>query len=492
MQKYIEEQEFNLPGKHLKVTNVKLIDRTDENDFLVKEYTQPVYRGRYTASGNIFIIDAYVDNKALVIVSDAPMYANAKIKIGGGKLTFDSDGYEAVYSYCESDKANDTIRNYYRECYKGDIHKHGFTMSNTWGDRAMGNKLCHDFIKAEIDMAYKLGVDIVQIDDGWQIGNTKESLIVDENGGLTSFRKLDEEFWTLNNDKFPHGLKSLADYASDKGVILGLWFIPDSYNDFENRDRDIKLLEYWYKEWNIRYFKLDGVVISSRESEKNFIEFLDKLSKIGNDDISFNLDLTAGDRLGYLYGKEYGTIFVENRYTDWGNYYPHNTLKNLWMLSKYIPADKFQFEVLNCKRNADKYPNDPLAPFEYDIDYTFAAVMFSNPLIWMEMQNLADEEALRLQSIIKIFKEHRDNIFGSDIYQLGEMPDGTTFTGFYTKDYILVFREYNGNESDTYDFNLKVNDVELICSNTDIEYTLGDKFTVKFGKKRSYAFFKIK
>ena len=42
--------------------------------------------------------------------------------------------------------------------------------------------------------------------------------------------------------------------------------------------------------------------------------------------------------MGYLAAREYGTLFVENRYTDFGNYYPHRTLRNLWMLARYVPC----------------------------------------------------------------------------------------------------------------------------------------------------------
>lgn len=54
------------------------------------------------------------------------------------------------------------------------------------------------------------------------------------------------------------------------------------------------------------------------------------------------VDETAGRRGGYHYLNEYGNLFLENRYTDWTNYYPYTTLRNLWMLSKYVPAEKFQ------------------------------------------------------------------------------------------------------------------------------------------------------
>ena len=90
----------------------------------------------------------------------------------------------------------------------------------------------------------------------------------------------------------------------------------------------------------------------------------------------FNLDVTAGLRWGYHYGNEYGNIFLENRYTDWSNHYPHWTLRNLWMLSRTVPPQNLQIEFLNRWRNADPYPaDDPLAPQHVPFDYCSAITM---------------------------------------------------------------------------------------------------------------------
>lgn len=66
---------------------------------------------------------------------------------------------------------------------------------------------------------------------------------------------------------------------------------------------------------------------------------------------------------------EYGNVFLENRYTDWQNYYPYWTLRNLWMLSKYVPAERLQIEFLNKWRNAGKYAGDRFAPANYGFGY---------------------------------------------------------------------------------------------------------------------------
>ncbi|MFQ9799671.1 MAG: hypothetical protein ACLR23_12930 [Clostridia bacterium] len=92
-----------------------------------------------------------------------------------------------------------------------------------------------------------------------------------------------------------------------------------------------------------------------------------------------NQDITAEIRLGYVYHKQYGTLFAENRYTGSTSYYPHNTLKNLWHLRPVLSRHPLQFELLNNRRNADQYGDDPLAPSQYSIDYEFATVMLANP-----------------------------------------------------------------------------------------------------------------
>ncbi len=145
--------------------------------------------------------------------------------------------------------------------------------------------------------------------------------------------------------------------------------------------------------------------------------------------------------------KQFGTLFVENRYTDWCNYFPHNTLKNLWMLSQFIPPRKFQFELLNNSRNDEKYGDDPLRPATYDITYEFASVMVANPLVWMEMSNLTDKQITSLQKLVSVYRDVRKDFFNAEIYPIGEQPDGCSYTGFQIvvddkTGYLLLFKEY--------------------------------------------------
>ncbi len=64
-----------------------------------------------------------------------------------------------------------------------------------------------------IKEAAKLGFELVVLDDGWfgHRNNSKSSL----------------GDWTVNTEKFPHGLTPLMECAKENGIQLGIWFEPE-------------------------------------------------------------------------------------------------------------------------------------------------------------------------------------------------------------------------------------------------------------------------
>jgi len=486
---------MGLPGLHVKLTAIRFVDITDRNDFLVQENTEPVYQSRYypqTRRGNVFIVDSYLDGNALVVISNAPPRAEISLTISRGKVYLTGCGYGAAYGYCRTADAKRLIRRYYRHTYPGNGST--YILSNTWGGQIKGDLLHESFMRREIDKAAILGVDVVQIDDGWEVGDITQAIIRDTDGKPTPFKQIDDGFWQLDEKKFPHGLRALADYAASYGIALGIWFAPDCRDNMKNRERDLAVLRHLYQECGIRYFKLDMVSLETEEAEQRYLEFLGQIMKLG-DDVRLNLDITDGRRTGYFMAKQYGTLFVENRYTHMANYYPHNTLKNLWMLCPYIPADKLQFEVPDCHKNDTCYmPEDPLAPSKYDIDYIFASVMLSNPLLWMSMQDLSDQDTEKLRYIINIYKKHRTAMFGLDIEPLGTRPDGISFCGFdIGHRYLLLFREMT--EKAQYEFHVDIPDgasFEILASNAEVALSCSHgKLTAKFSKPRAFVFAEI-
>jgi len=482
---------LTLNGEHWVIRNIKLHAFTDENDTLVTEQEQHLYHRSlfHPCKGEIFILDDPIKESSILIVSETPDYQTATLNIKKGVVSIENGGNGLAVGFCKIGEAEKLCREYYSHAR---VCKTLFTMSNTWGDRNGFSRVCHDFVVREIDAAEKLGVDIVQIDDGWQSGSTADTSLRDEYGR----RCFPDDFWKLNNDRF-RDMKVITDYAGKKGIKVGMWFAPDSHDHFALLERDVAVLKKAYDDWGIRFFKLDMFWITSDEDRERFTELLKAIYSFG-DDVAVQLDVTRNQRPNYLCNKEYGTVFVENRYTKTVCAYPHRILRNLWMISKYIPSTKFQFELVNPDLNVELYaPDDPLNPVLYDMDYLFATVMLSNPLFWMEMQFLSKERREQLEKIIHVWKTHRENIATCDILPIGDKPNGREFCGFYLSHmgkpkYLLLFRQLTHNDETVISAPLKACDTEILVSNTDVNATVTNgHIRIQLGKQRGYAFIKL-
>ena len=511
-----------LGSRHLNVNSFKLYDKTDYNDMLVEQQNATVYtfrNGELKRDGNVFCINDYVGGNSLVMIKHSPTESSA-LNRNGPDFTMQGNVYATLYGtgIDFNDMPNGKVPYYasavgvgktadiYDEMWQyntafclDDPRNALFCMSNTWGDRSQDMAVCESFMLREIERARQLGVDIIQIDDGWQLGVTANSLR--KKGGVWEGYYADNsDFWAVNPERFPSGLKTVVDKAREYGIEFGLWFSPDSSNDFENYEKDVATLMNLYNTYGVRYFKLDGVKIRNKLCEMRFIKLLQELTNLTKGDMRFNLDVTAEDRFGYMYQPQFGTLFVENRYTDFTNYFPHNTFKNLWNLAHVIPTRRLQMELLNTRRNTKNYEGVLFAPNTYSPDYLFATVMVANPLFWMEMSNLHDDYAETLAKISTVYKNYRQEIFASRVIPVGECPNGMAFSGYACENKdakvynIILFRE--ATNKDTYTFKLtkdisKLN-AEKIYQNSDIEYEInGDSITVKFGEQRSFIWLRF-
>lgn len=312
-------------------------------------------------------------------------------------------------------------------------------MMNTWGDRSQDSRVNEAFCLQELEKAARLGITVFQIDDGWQSGRSPNSK---KAGG--SFKNIWDNplYWTPDPEKYPRGLDPVVEKARELGIELGLWYNPSIQNDFADWEKDADAIAGLYRTYGIRIFKIDGLQIPGKKAEENLRRLFDKVLAETGGAVVFNLDATAGRRPGYHWFGEYGNIFLENRYTDWGNYYPYQTLRSLWMLSRYVPAEKLQIEFLNNWRNADKYPSgDPYAPANYSFEYLAAITFAGQPLAWMEASNLP-EEAFKAGELIREYASVMKDFHSGVILPVGEEPSGHSWTGFQSDSgYLLVYRE---------------------------------------------------
>ncbi len=466
---------------HLNLTQVELFDATDDHNLVKTEKTFELYSPwskKY--QGNIFIVNAYVENQAVMLVKEGP----TKIaQSGDTEFDFYFNKYKSLavcglgLSFKQPFKIEEDIPLYSATVVVGDkksvikdYHKYYLAgvskaqaksqiLSNTWGDRNADSCLNEKFTFVETDYAEKLGVDVMQLDDGWQKGHTAGSL-VKKGGAQIGEGMYDQQpdFWEVR-ETFPNGLKPIIDNANKKGIEVGLWYSCDATDDYKYYEKDVENILNLYKKHGVTTFKIDGIRLKNKTCEKNVYKILSTIREQTNGVIKINMDITAGRRFGYTYMREFGNLFLENRFTKSRTYYPHRTLGNLWDISKYIPTQRFQIECVNVKRNEDKYIGDKLAPINYSMDYVFAITMVANPLMWMEMQNLKEKDVKVLSNIISIYKAIRVDFEKAFIQPIGNKPSGKEFTGFNVecdngKGYLLLFKELNENKS--FDFDVDV------------------------------------
>ncbi len=458
---------FHLDPRHLRLTEVTLVDQTDAHDTLAHERSWLMHHNqrRIECVGNLFVFEETLCGAGLAMLKLAPLpharpVANemdlrvenngAVMLMGHGIGPEGGEGYSAVTIAYTGGRVGrmKALQTFQRQLRPYQSGRDGMFLSNTWGDRSRDARLNADFMTKEIDAGQTLGVDVVQIDDGWQRGTTANSVNRDKGGVWNGFWAADGKFWDHHEQRFPAGIQPLADRARAAGMGMGLWFAPDSSNDFANWERDAAAILHRHGEHGINYFKIDGVKAHTKAGERNLRRFFDAVQAGSEGRVVFDLDVTAEIRPGYFGMADVGPIFVENRYTDWGGWWPHHTLRNLWMLSAHVDPLRLRMELLNNTRNADKYAGDPLAPNLYEADYLFASVMFANPLGWFETSNLPSGYVAKASPLVKVWKEHRDAIYGGTIIPIGDEPDGTAWTGFASLSsggggYLLAIRELN-------------------------------------------------
>jgi len=497
-----------ISGAHWTVRSVHLRAFTDDSDLLAEEKFEPTFRTglQRAVEGELFFLEDNETENAMIILSEAPDYVHSKLSItqgkphfkpgddrGGGYISLGNEGNPVVIGFCKMGECEALCRNYYRHLNN---RKTLVTMSNTWGDAHGRDCVCHDFVIREIDAGEKIGVDIVQIDDGWQVNGTVTVAPRDAEG----FRDFSaEDTWEINTERFPEGLQVITEYARERGIRVGMWMVPYSWNEFENLERDKEVLRRAYTEWGFRFFKLDMYQVTTERAKQRLLEMIRSIYELGND-VSVQMDVTRHDRLNYLSGAEFGTIFAENRYTKLANSFPHRVLRHQWTVGRYLPLSRFQFELINPDRVTEYYnEGDPFVPSLYSMDYLFAAVMLSNPLFWMEMQFLSDERVAELAPLMKVWKQHRDRLASADVCPIGERPSGRSWTGFACSQegkptYLLAFREWNDRASHRFEVPgiLGNERVEVLASNAQASAAAEEgAIRVSFDRARSYVLLKI-
>lgn len=498
---------------HKKLGVVEFVAHTDRKDNLSswKEDILTIH-STYAYKSNLFYLHDQVENDGLIFLKESPLPHARPVKsdydlmIDGGDFYLAGHGTDNLNEYPgypftvilytngvfgRIKALQDYQRNFriYNET-RDDVVWH-----STWGDRNADKIVSAPFMLRELDDMHEAGGDFLYFSDGWQKGAAMTP--------LTMERYMDQwskpGYWNADMDKFPNDLLEVTKKADEYQMMKGVWFCPDQTNEYENYKKDIEVLLNLYKKYGFNKVKFDAITIRSKLAEKRIKEIMAALVEGSGGEAFVEIDITAGIRTDYFDAMQYGFLFLENRYTDFRRYYPHLTLRNLWLLSHHVDPRRLRIEFLNNERNKHMYPDDPLAPGLYSPSYLYAITVFANPLMWFEISNLSDEYKRQMKHMIKLCRPIRKEIAQSNVYPIGEEPDGFSISGFislYVKGngYAIVFRGAGNNDS--IDVQVPLSDgqykFELLAGKGNVSEKVNDgKITFSIPYKYKFSLYKF-
>ena len=348
-------------------------------------------------------------------------------------------------------------------------------MANTWGSRDRRPQCLYaareENVLQEIRSAANLGLDMLQIDDGWQ---NKQWL------PAATSREHQHQDVVGDYPIYPEGWDNVAAAAAQHNLQLGLWAawqIPTEQ------------LKINYDRGGFRSFKLDFAHLDNIEKRLALMNKARTLIRYANYQTTVNWDVTeTPPRVGYFYGREYGNIYLENRKVASSRpevkYVPHQVLQDVWLLAKYVNINKFQVTVQNVDMDptvayALRYGPDyaaelPPAVVAADSNlrahhhpYVLGIALMATPIFFQETSFYTDAARQILKPLIRVYKEHRKAMYQGYVFPIGKQPDNRSWTGFQNyhpetrSGYLTVFRELH-NPASSAEFSLHFVDDEVL------------------------------
>ncbi len=322
----------------------------------------------------------------------------------------------------------DTLR------YPIDPDRDIYIQANTWGstETSVDARLAahEESVLKELEVCADLGIDVLQIDDGWQKQKGSSTWVPDSEKG---------ECWLPHKSMYREGWSPVRKRAEELGVRLGLWCAAQPVS--------LEELKQNYEQGGFLQYKLDFAKLSNRNEIDELMGKVREFISWTGHKTRVNWDVTENTpRYGYFFARDYGPIYLENRKPVrplWVVYRPHTVLRDLWQLARYLNLHRFQGSVQNVDM-VDKNRSDAhLHPHSYAV----AIPLMSIPLFFLETKYYSDEARNEIRPLLAEYKKHRELIYRGQVHPIGNKPDNGSWTGFqcHLEDekcgFLTVFRE---------------------------------------------------
>jgi len=319
-----------------------------------------------------------------------------------------------------------------------------YMLANTWGS---GNKSAasrEENVLLEIETQASLGIDVQQIDDGWQ--NPRDI------PWAASTR------WAPHPDRYPEGWENVDSLAKSKGIELGLWFAVGGMSDgalekYGNKwFAGLEDLKRNYNQGGFRYYKFDMVYLNNYDALESLMEMSRSFVKYTGHKVRINWDVTEIlPRTGYYLGRDMGNIYLANRQPERSRevvYVPYLMLRDAWQVSRYLNLNKFQITI----QNIDKTDKTVSNAYLYNHPYSVAIALMGSPVFFQETHYYSKEARDQIRPLLTCYKQYRTEMYKGFVFPIGDKPDDRSWTGFQNyhpesrSGFLMIFRELHNNQ----------------------------------------------
>ena len=317
-------------------------------------------------------------------------------------------------------------------------------MANTWGTEdtqpPCKYKAREENVLRELESCAELGIDILQIDDGWQDENWRPRSQTSAN-----FVTHDGQVVKGIYEVYPEGFGKVRARAEELGMKLGLWHAWRA---------PLASIKANYDDGNFKAFKLDFAQLSKKDDfDMLYYKGRDLVKHSGYTAV-VNWDVTEiAPRMGYYFGRDCGNLYLANRKANTlrkqVQYDPFKVLRDAWLLARYTNLNKIQVTFQNKDHTPAKADSDAR---KYTHAYNLGITLMSSPIFFCETQYLNEAAREEIKAILKCYRAQRERMYQGYVFGIGSMPDNAGWTGFQnyhpkTGDgYLTVFRELHNEQ----------------------------------------------
>lgn len=345
-----------------------------------------------------------------------------------------------LYRVADDRSLGRALRSFWTHRYPGDRDRGQMVISNTWGSCAEGRgsrdaARCENVLR-ELASAADLGIEAVQIDDGWQVSSA-----------ATGWHPEPDRGWSPHPDPYPDGWAPVRAEAQRLNLHLGLWFAGEPVQ-LDEAQRAVA-------EGGFVQVKFDFLNLATHRRLEAMVDKARQLIRGSGHGLHINWDVTElPPRVGYFYAREYGALYLANRKTQAPTsviYKPCVMLRDAWQLARYQRLQTIQLTIQDPRST-----NHVTDAWRHGDAYCVATALMGWPIFLQETQRLGGQARAAIRPLLAAWKQVRPFLREADVEPIGDEPCNAAWTGFHARragngngnsdGLLLVFRELENGE----------------------------------------------